>query len=218
MRILCIPDIHGRDFWIEPCQKWEGPIVFLGDYHDPYPFQVSKDKSLQNLEKLVDFVIANKSRCTCLEGNHDYPYLTYANNGCRFDKVHANLVRERLVYLDLHLTLIKDDVIFSHAGVTPAWCDSSRYSLNQLLNNKIPIRDSELERVSWYRGGEDKYGSPLWCDVSEYANLSHFEGFYQVFGHSQQEKNPIINEDFACLDCRKCFIVDTETKEIIPYE
>lgn len=35
-----------------------------------------------------------------------------------------------------------------------------------------------------------------------------------IFGHSQQESDPIIKEDYAYLDCRKCFIVDTETKEI----
>lgn len=75
-----------------------------------------------------------------------------------------------------------------------------------------------LEEVSWYRGGDDSYGSMLWCDVGEYSDLPHYSGYFQVFGHSQQIKDPIIKEDYACLDCRKCFIVDTETKEIIPYE
>jgi hypothetical protein len=33
---------------------------------------------------------------------------------------------------------------------------------------------------------------------------------YQVFGHSQQEKEPIITKEFACLDCRKAFILTDE--------
>ena len=35
-KILVIPDVHGRTFWKEPCNNWEGKIIFLGDYHDPY--------------------------------------------------------------------------------------------------------------------------------------------------------------------------------------
>lgn len=35
-KILVIPDLHGRGFWKEPCNNWEGKIIFLGDYHDPY--------------------------------------------------------------------------------------------------------------------------------------------------------------------------------------
>ena len=38
MKILIIPDIHGRDFWIEPCKHIDefDKVIFLGDYHDPY--------------------------------------------------------------------------------------------------------------------------------------------------------------------------------------
>ena len=35
-KILITSDIHGRSFWKEPCNNWEGKIIFLGDYHDPY--------------------------------------------------------------------------------------------------------------------------------------------------------------------------------------
>jgi hypothetical protein len=33
---------------------------------------------------------------------------------------------------------------------------------------------------------------------------------YQVFGHSQQEEHPIITKEFACLDCRKAFLLTDE--------
>lgn len=69
-KILIVPDIHGRDFWIEPCQKWQGSIVFLGDYHDPYSFQVSLNRSRLNLKKLVEFYENNADRIICLIGNH----------------------------------------------------------------------------------------------------------------------------------------------------
>ena len=216
MKILVVPDIHGRDFWIEPCQKWQGSIVFLGDYHDPYPFQVSKDNSLKNLEKLVNFVTVNKDRCICLEGNHDYPYLTYANNGCRFDRLHSNAVREYLTELKLQVALIQDNIVFSHAGITPAWCNSSGYDFEEIPS--MLITDSHLGEVSWYRGGLNTHGSPLWCDICEYADSSHYPVYYQIFGHSQQEKNPVIEEDYACLDCRQCFIIDTIKNTILQWD
>ena len=37
-RILIIPDVHGRTFWRDAVEAaGEMPIVFLGDYLDPYP-------------------------------------------------------------------------------------------------------------------------------------------------------------------------------------
>ena len=40
-KILLIPDIHGRDFW-KKAKDFEGEIVFLGDYLDPYRFEFDK--------------------------------------------------------------------------------------------------------------------------------------------------------------------------------
>jgi predicted phosphodiesterase len=39
-KLIIIPDVHGRKFWIETVEKYrnnpEYHIVFLGDYLDPY--------------------------------------------------------------------------------------------------------------------------------------------------------------------------------------
>ena len=57
-KILIVPD--GRGFWKEPCNNWEGKIIFLGDYHDPYGEYIveepDKVESLTNLKELVAFV------------------------------------------------------------------------------------------------------------------------------------------------------------------
>ncbi len=218
MKILCVPDVHGREFWIEPCQQWQGFIIFLGDYHDPYFFPETPESSLENLKRLVKFVTKNRDRCICLEGNHDEHYLAYAKDGCRFDAHHADTIRDLLSKLDLQLCYKKDNVLFSHAGITPDWCEHTGYELNDIIKGEMPLVNTYLEEVSWYRGGSEKYGSMLWCDVGEYYDLPHYPDYFQVFGHSQQVKDPIIKDDFACLDCRKCFIVDTETNEIKEYE
>lgn len=74
-KVLCIPDIHGRAFWKEPCNNWEGDIVFLGDYHDPYPQQVFPDESLENLKELVEWSKTHKA--IFLLGNHEISILIF---------------------------------------------------------------------------------------------------------------------------------------------
>lgn len=77
-KILVIPDVHGRSFWKEPCNNWEGKIVFLGDYHDPYGEYIggepSKDESLANLRELAAFVENRRhtSDVIYLLGNHKF--------------------------------------------------------------------------------------------------------------------------------------------------
>lgn len=76
-----------------------------------------------------------------------------------------------------------------------------------------------IGEVGSIRGGWVPTGGPLWCDIREFTSQPKFSPYYQIFGHSQlkdyitkdilKKDNPSINcEDFACLDCRKAFIID----------
>ena len=119
--------------------------------------------------------------------------------------------------------------LFTHAGLIPQWYEYHKDvigeltvdSLNHLLD--IPQGIRALCEVTRYRGGWDKYGSIVWLDVHDMTDRIQFsletEGKtvndklpweYQVFGHSQQEEHPIITKEFACLDCRKAFILTDE--------
>jgi hypothetical protein len=73
--------------------------------------------------------------------------------------------------------------------------------------------------VSRERGGYERYGSCLWADINEH--IPHFNtsqlNYYQIFSHSLSY--PTIDDYYkddyiAMLDCRKCFMLDTETKEL----
>ena len=70
--------------------------------------------------------------------------------------------------------------------------------------------------VSSYRGGFD-YGSCVWGDVIEYMLADKLPDLYQIFGHTQL-KSEVITFYFACLDCRKAFVLDTETKSLKAWE
>jgi hypothetical protein len=118
--------------------------------------------------------------------------------------------------------------LFTHAGVMNSWVERNKdiigeptvENLNKLLDTPAGIR--VLSDISKYRTwlGE-KSGSILWSDVREKLDIdilneemtpnedSIIEGYdYQVFGHTQLAKDPIINDKWACLDCRRAFIIN----------
>ncbi len=205
-KVLVVPDIHGRDFWQEPCNKWDGQIIFLGDYHDPYNWQVSTTESLANLHNLVDFYNNNTDRCIFLLGNHDCSYIGSMIT-CRYDVQQAKEVTTLLRQLPMKPIYIQNNIIFSHAGVTQDWLRYNNISIDDLL--QFHWDDNRLNQVSAFRGGYNKYSSPTWCDVREYDSSDKLNGYYQIFGHTQLELEPITTDKFACLDVRKTFIVDT---------
>ena len=121
--------------------------------------------------------------------------------------------------------------LFSHAGLMNSWVERNKKvideitpdSLTRLLYSADGVR--ALTDVSNYRSwfGEDS-GSIVWSDVREKIDLddsleyniipnadSIVEGYdYQIFGHTQQNKDPMITDKWACLDCRKAFILDED--------
>lgn len=210
MKLLIIPDIHGRDFWIEPCSHVDefDKIIFLGDYHDPYPWEVSKDTSRHRLrDKLVPFVIEHQDKVVCLFGNHDGNYLV-GDMADRFDMFHANEIKNCLLKMNIKLIHKEDKYLFSHSGVLPKWLESNELTLEDL--ETLPLNHSSLINVSPYRGGWSEAGSCVWGDVREYAIREHIPDIYQIFGHTQLSEDPIIEKDWADLDCRKAFVLEND--------
>ena len=126
---------------------------------------------------------------------------------------------------------------FSHAGVTKGWMNQHKDVFTE--TDKLPSADffnnllhcnNEYQRerffytlsdVSYLRWGDSKWGSMVWADCDEhrpyidYDDVEHsnyFEGTFQIFGHSQQVSNPLIEEHYACLDVRRAFVLDENGK------
>lgn len=216
MKILIIPDIHGRDFWIEPCSHVDefDKIIFLGDYHDPYSYEVSQDTSRHRLrDKLVPFVQQFPDKVVCLFGNHDGNYLV-GDMADRVDYWHKREIREYMEKMNIKLIHQEGKYLFSHSGVLPAWLKANDLTLHDL--NNLPFSHQALMQVSPYRGGWSEAGSCVWGDVREYALKEHIPDIYQIFGHTQLSEDAVIMKDWADLDCRKAFtLIDDELK---PYE
>ena len=212
MKLLIIPDVHGRDFWIEPCFHIDefDKVIFLGDYHDPYSYEVSQDTSRHRLrDELVPFVTEHKDKVVCLFGNHDGNYLV-GDMADRVDYWNKAKIKEYLQKMNLKLIHREGKYLFSHSGVLPKWLDSNNLTLEDL--ETLPFDHQALMQVSPYRGGWfSEAGSCIWGDVREYATKEHNPDIYQIFGHTQLQKDAIIEKDWACLDCRKAFVLENDT-------
>lgn len=226
-KILVIPDLHGRQFWREPViNNLNNPnihIVFLGDYLDPYPEidNITPEEAFEEFKYLIQ-TIKDTENVTMLLGNHDYSY--WGNmvklNGCRKDTERkyeiANIFNNNKSLFKIAYEY--DKYLFTHAGVILDWFNHfypeqpiNAETLNNLINNP-----HALMQVPYERGGYSKNGSCIWADLMEHQ-FNRDIGYYQIFAHTYQwlSKEPIIQPNFAMLDCAKAFELDTESGEII---
>jgi hypothetical protein len=236
--ILLIPDVHGRQFWKRAVEKHfdsTSKTIFLGDFLDSYPWEgITRKDAITNFQEIIDFKKEHKDKVILLLGNHCLPYVDKKNfyTRSRYDSSNAYHINgmfrsHRSLFQLAHEELINGKrYLFTHAGLLPQWYEKHKdligeltvENLNKLYDTPQGIR--ALCEVSRYRGGWDRYGSIVWCDLMEMTektqylkqteNLSINDKLpwdYQVFGHSMQDEHPIITKEFACLDCRKAFIL-----------
>ena len=230
-KILVIPDIHARRFWKKAVEKYLDKvdrIIFLGDYLDPYPWEgYTRKESISNFQEIIDFKLANKDKVILLLGNHCIQYI----NKCflkrsRYDSSNAYHISEMfnshksLFQLAYEETVDDKKYLFTHAGFLKPWYDDNKRFIGEPtidnLNRLLGFREGiiALADVSSFRGGFSKCGSIVWADVYEhyYDNVMMPQWDYEIFGHSQQENDPIITDKWACLDCRRAFILYEDGK------
>ena len=193
MRILLIPDVHGRPFWNdaikqhgEECDK----IIFLGDYVDPYSDEgITRKEAIKTLEDIIDFKNKNNDKTILLIGNHDAHYaLPSFIRSTRYDASHAFKImelyktNEKLFQVAYEETINDKKYLFSHAGLTNSWLNRNKdiigeptdENLNRLTMSKKGI--DALAEISKYRTwfGEET-GSILWSDLREKIDIDKSE-------------------------------------------
>ena len=151
--IMVIPDIHGRNFWKSCIDKVKDHmIIFLGDYIDPYPYnmdifesseyKILQENSIENLKDIIQFKKDNIDNVVLLLGNHDCSYM-YDQNICRSRHDYKNheeiskLFKENKHLFQLAYTTYIDNniILFSHAGVHKLWIED----ICNKLNKDIPF-------------------------------------------------------------------------------
>ena len=229
--ILCIGDVHGRQFWkkaVEDNIDKVDKIIFIGDYLDSYPWEgITRKDAIRNFQEIIDFKSENKDKVILLLGNHDLPYIDKRNfdSRSRYDSSNAYHIEEmfrshRSLFQLAHEELISDKrYLFTHAGLQKGWYDNNKKiigeltveNLNKLLD--VPHGIRSLCEASWLRGGTDKFGSIVWNDLRDMHSRINQDipWEYQIFGHTMlDDDHPLITKQFACIDCKKAVIINDD--------
>ena len=229
-RLIVIPDVHGRKFWRSAVQgNEEEKIIFLGDYVDPYGWEgILPGEAYDELLDVISFKKAHPDNVVLLLGNHDLGYLDRSVCECRMDYYREKMIRksflDNLGLFDIaHMEKRNgDDILFTHAGIAEGWVRNNTeilgpgkfnpLTLNEMLHDdkRRPGLLSALSDISWYRGGLDSVGSPIWADVHEFLEGERFlDGYLHIFGHTLHEGDPInVLNHGICVDCAKAFIYE----------
>lgn len=238
-KTIIVPDVHGRRFWRDAikCAQNGCNVVFLGDYLDPYQQDgVTPESAICELVDILELKRSFPDRVTLLLGNHDLGYLDKNINICRRDKENAETIRElfqnNIELFDLVHTerISHDEVLFSHAGIGAQWVKAHRKlvgseirpeRLNEMLHDE-PNRKKlfkALADVSFLRGGNLFFGSPVWADVEEYVFISELiPGYTHVFGHTRQKNGALlVGGKHYCLDCAGGYLFSLDSNGQVDY-
>jgi len=241
LQILIVPDVHGRIFWKKPVtevlENTDKKIVFLGDYVDPYGYEgITSKMSIDVFKEIIELKKKYNDRIVLLIGNHDMAYIGETGSGGRYDRWRADEIKALFMdNWDMFDFFYKEVVagktyLFSHAGVNPEWIkyrgkflglpEGEEPTLDFILNYdwKLNLFKDQmrlvayLDDVSCWRWGSEPASSIVWCDVREHLfEQKHLSGCIQVFGHTQQEDEPVrMNDELYCLDVRRAFILDKD--------
>lgn len=236
--IIC-SDIHCRSFYKKVLNVKDKPIIFLGDYLDPYSYEeLSFEDGLANLEEIIDFKKQNPDRVTLLLGNHDFNAIWRKNWATRHN-YHFQNDSHTLFKNNLNLFepfKVVDNILFTHAGISEGWY--KRYNIENIidfLNNQWnlfingplgPFEESYLPIFDCgkIRGGWEKYGGIFWNDVREMDYLNPID-YVQIFGHTQlgltgdmieMKDKPFKGKPRYCCDSRSIFVY--ENNQLTRYE
>lgn len=213
MKILIIPDVHGRKFWRKAIETEWDKVIFLGDYVDPYDGEAKQSEVMFELIDIVEFKRQNPDKVTLLWGNHDLfywckPYRKFFDYWSRHDDLRHNDIQayfrenlDKFQWADQY-----ENFLFTHAGLTNGFVkqlELENYNA-KTINNAFATEKTqeELAKVSYYRGGPDAFGSIVWADIREHLSnipCKEVANFFQIFGHTYA-RTYILTKHFAMLD------------------
>lgn len=232
MKITIIPDVHGRSFWkgAIKANDLSGPIIFLGDYLDPYYFDVyykglTLDKCVQNFKEIIEVKKSFPDKVTLLLGNHDCGYMygkEVCNCRCDIDRYSSiqSLFKNnaRLFQMASEITMKNKHYIFSHAGLSVGWLDRhigmwDENNVVELLNAQnveslaterpeITTFAEALAERDAHRCGDNNYSSPVWQDAELMATQNRTCNAFQIVGHTKcKHYHPVFLNNCWFLDC-----------------
>jgi predicted MPP superfamily phosphohydrolase len=228
--ILIVPDIHGRNFW-KPALKYQGSVIFLGDYTDPYSHEgFTQQDAYNGLLQIVNFKKENPDRIILLVGNHELHYYNSRYEASRFSEKYYERYHEILTGKEtaelFQVCKQIGNYLFVHAGITKQWYKEHKEELQfsgsnieTQINSLFQQNKKSFAEISYYRGGYHIAGSPLWADIEELTSETEpfDDKIVQIIGHTQiLDENPLIGKNFLLLDNKQLYLLKND--EIIRYD
>jgi hypothetical protein len=209
-KLIAIGDIHGRQIWKQIVTNNQfDKVVFIGDYFDTHE-NINAAQQIDNFKDIIAFKEANMDKVVLLLGNHDYHYLSAANETYSgFQEWHKTEIKELLDSAIskgyIQMCYHHDKFLFSHAGVTNTWCKDNDIDMENLCEsiNKRFIEIPESFRFAVGRNmspyGDDVTQSPIW--VRPHSLLQdHVPNYIYVVGHTTQPKLAFANDVIVLID------------------
>lgn len=208
MKTVIIGDIHGRNIWKDIVSKESyDRVIFVGDYFDS--FDIPGLDQIHNFNEICNFAKSSEKEVVLLVGNHDLHYMNIGQKysgfqpGFQFDI--SSILSENSDLLQMIYRF--DDVLVSHAGVSPVWMDENfgnSWSFDDLadkINELFRYRPRSFRFSGFDPYGDDPSQSPVWIRPSSLLksntrNKSLIKDhFVQVFGHTSMSQEQISNRD-----------------------
>ena len=122
-KIYVVGDVHCRSFYKPVLNIKDKPVIFLGDYMDPYYWEgFSDEEGIANLEEIFEFARKNKN-VILLIGNHDASYIWsfmgFERTSREFYSELHRLYRDNIDLL--HSVYQINDTVFSHSTINSGW-------------------------------------------------------------------------------------------------
>ena len=198
MKIITIPDLHGKDCWKSVDISLYDKVVFLGDYVDSSG-KYTLEQEISNLEAIIELKKVHPEKVVLLLGNHDVLYHhfeTFAKPIYHYEgkEAFSRIYTENKALFSVAYQY--QNHLWTHAGVSQKWLDyySNTISsfvnkdliseLGQILNKMQETHLHILATNSPLRGGSDLYGGIFSADKTETSE--HFVyGLHQYVGHTK---------------------------------
>ena len=197
MKILVIPDVHGRKFWREAIANNIGSVnkvIFLGDYLDPYQNEIDENQELmecndfydcQGLLNMLNDIISLKKndpdKLILLTGNHTDSYIWSKFHAAsrtdyqNWEKYHKFFLQNLNLF---NLVWIENDVIFSHAGLSEGWASRVWETLKTGSECGSIMLVAELLKMTPLEGVNKEF-------IDLIGHISHYRGGSMFYGSSE---------------------------------
>lgn len=208
MKTIIIGDIHGRNIWKDIVSKESyDRVIFVGDYFDS--FDIPGIDQIYNFNEICNFAKSSPKEVVLLVGNHDLHYMqigqSYSGFQSAFQFDISGILSDNRDLLSMIYRF--DNVVVSHAGVSPIWMNEnfdrnwSYDNMTDKINNLFKFRPRSFRFSGWDPYGDDPSQSPVWIRPSSLlksntrnSNLIK-DHLIQIFGHTQMSQEQIQNRD-----------------------